>query len=91
MISYKGFGQKGTLTMWTRYDYVCTNCDALIEVTANVFHALDPDCICGNGHVINIGTAPAGATLKNAYKKSDKSVTKDTKPGLVKINTNPYN
>ena len=76
--------------MWTRYDYVCTNCDALIEVTANVFNSMDPDCICGNGSVINIGTAPAGATLKNAYRKSSKSVTKNTQPEVVKINTNPY-
>jgi hypothetical protein len=45
--------------MWTRYDYLCTNCDALIEVTANVEPALDADCICGNSAVINIGNAPA--------------------------------
>jgi hypothetical protein len=77
--------------MWTRYDYVCTNCDALIEVTANVFRTLDPDCICGNGSVINIGTSPAGETLRGAYKKSVKSVTKDTPTQVVKINTNPYN
>jgi hypothetical protein len=70
--------------MWTRYDYLCTNCDALIEVTAKVFRALDPDCICGNGSVINIGTSPA-------YEPVIKSVTKDTPAGLVKINTNPYN
>jgi hypothetical protein len=44
--------------MWTKYEYLCTNCDALIEVTANVPHALDPDCICGNGKVIRINKFP---------------------------------
>jgi hypothetical protein len=70
--------------MWTRYDYLCTNCDALIEVTAKAKHRLDPDCICGNGFVINIGTSPA-------YEPVVKSVTKDTPAKVVKINTNPYN
>jgi hypothetical protein len=79
------------MTMWTRYDYVCTNCDALIEVTARAKHRLDPDCICGNGSVINIGTSPAGATLRDAYKKSVKSVTNDTPTQVVKIDSNPYN
>jgi uncharacterized Fe-S cluster protein YjdI len=45
--------------MWNRYDYLCTNCDALIEVTAKAEPALDADCICGNSAVINIGSAPA--------------------------------
>ncbi len=80
----RAYGQKGTLTMWTRYDYLCTNCDALIEVTAKASHKLDPDCICGNGHVINIGRSPA-------YKPVVSDVTKNTQPEVVKINTNPYN
>jgi hypothetical protein len=70
--------------MWTRYDYLCTDCDALIEVTAHVYNSCAPKCICGDGHVINIGASPA-------YEPVVKSVTKDTKPGVVKINTNPYN
>jgi hypothetical protein len=70
--------------MWTRYDYVCTNCDALIEVTAKAKHRLDPDCICGNGFVINIGTSPA-------YKPVITDVSKVTPTQVVKINTNPYN
>jgi hypothetical protein len=70
--------------MWTRYDYLCTNCDALIEVTARAKHRLDPDCICGNGSVINIGTSPA-------YKPVITDVSKVTPTQVVKINTNPYN
>lgn len=65
---------------WTRYDYVCTNCDALIEITACVYPAIDPDCLCGNGMVINIGNYPGNAPV------IDITPTK-----VVKINTNPYN
>jgi short-subunit dehydrogenase len=49
--------------MWTKYDYLCTNCDALIEVTAQVKPQLDADCICGNGSVINIGTSLGNAPI----------------------------
>jgi hypothetical protein len=53
------------MTMWTRYDYLCTNCDALIEVTARAKHKLDPDCICGNGSVIDIvGPQPISQWLQ---------------------------
>jgi hypothetical protein len=72
------------MTMWTRYDYLCTNCDALIEVTARAKHKLDPDCICGNGNVINIGTSPA-------YKPVVTDVTNITPTRVVKIDSNPYN
>jgi hypothetical protein len=66
--------------MWTKHDYVCTNCDALIEVTALEIPRIDPDCICGNGMVIGIGSSPA-------YEP----VMEVTSPQVVKINTNPYN
>jgi len=66
---------------WTKYDYVCTNCDALIEITASVYPAVDPDCLCGNGMIINITSSPAFAPI----------VTDITPAKVVKINTNPYN
>jgi hypothetical protein len=69
--------------MWTKYDYVCTNCDALIEVTALEIPRIDPDCICGNGMIIGIGKYPAFQPETN--------VTEVTPAGLVRINTNPYN
>jgi hypothetical protein len=74
--------------MWTKYDYLCTNCDSLIEVTAEVFRALDPDCICGNGAVIGIGVSPGNAPV---IVDPWADVSKVTPPKLVKINTNPYN
>ena len=32
--------------MWTKYSYVCADCDALIEITSQYEPALDPVCIC---------------------------------------------
>ena len=70
---------------WTKYDYLCTDCDALIEVTACVDKVLDPACICGGlGVLILLGEYDGNAPLMEP-------VTKVTPRGLVKINTNPYN
>jgi hypothetical protein len=69
--------------MWTKYTYLCTDCDALIEVTANIF-AMDPTCICAGQGVIVLLSEEDG----NAPKLSD--VMSITPPKLVKINTNPY-
>lgn len=72
------------IVVWTKYDYVCTNCDALIEITAQVSPALDPDCICGYSMIISIGTSPGNAPIIT-------DVSKVTPSNVVKINTNPYN
>ena len=68
--------------MWTKYDYLCTNCDALIEVTALEIPRVDPDCICGRGMVISIGLSPAF--------QPEQDVMSITPTEVVKINTNPY-
>jgi len=67
--------------MWTKHDYVCTNCDALIEITAQVPEVMYPDCICGNGMIVGIGRSPAFEPV----------VMEVTPAKVVKINTNPYN
>jgi len=72
------------MDIWTKYDYVCTNCDALIEITASVYPAIDPDCLCGNGMVINISVSPGNAPIIT-------DVSNITPSNVVKINTNPYN
>jgi hypothetical protein len=72
------------IIVWTKYDYVCTNCDALIEITAQVKAELDPDCICGNSMIISIGTSPGNAPIIT-------DVSNITPNQVVKINTNPYN
>jgi hypothetical protein len=71
--------------MWTKYDYLCTDCDALIEITACADKVLDPACICaGQGVVILLSESPgAGPLLEDVMKVTPSKV--------VKINTNPYN
>ena len=73
------------MSRWTKYDYLCTDCDALIEITACADKVLDPACICaGQGVVILLGKSDAkGPTIYD--------VTSITAPQVVKINTNPYN
>ena len=70
---------------WTKYEYLCTDCDALIEITAYADKVLDPACICGGlGIVILLGEYDGNAPLMEP-------VMKVTPTKLVKINTNPYN
>ena len=41
--------------MWTKYEYICTDCDALLEVTT--LQDLDlwrPWCGCGSANIIRI-------------------------------------
>lgn len=40
--------------MWTKYDYLCTNCDTLIEITTQHQSAKDPYCVCAESAVIRI-------------------------------------
>jgi len=68
--------------MWTKYSYVCTDCDALIEVTTNVKPVIDPACIC-NPSTYVVRTALEPTVVPN--------VMSITPTGLVKINSNPYN
>jgi DNA-directed RNA polymerase subunit RPC12/RpoP len=69
--------------MWTKYDYVCSDCDALIEITTlENIREWRGWCSCGSPNLINISVTDA--TVPD-------DVTYITPPKLVKINTNPYN
>ena len=72
--------------MWTKYDYLCTDCDALIEVTTllDLRRDVNGSCPCGSNKTINIG-------VSDAFTPIITDVTKVTPSKLVKINTNPYN
>lgn len=37
---------------WNSYWYVCTNCDASIEVVSKGLHYKDPTCNCNNSSVV---------------------------------------
>jgi hypothetical protein len=67
---------------WTKYDYVCTDCDALIEITTlQNIREWRGWCSCGSANLINIGVTDANVPDDVSYI---------TPPKLVKINTNPY-
>ena len=54
-------------SVWTKYDYVCTHCDALIEITAKTKPQLDPDCTCGIiNSIIQIGATRADVSKVTA-------------------------
>jgi len=72
--------------MWTKYDYLCTDCDALIEITTlkDRSEFFQPLCTCGSVNVINIGTSPA-------FEPIITDVSNVTPTQVVKIDSNPYN
>lgn len=68
--------------MWTKYSYVCTQCDSLIQITTNTKPVMDPGCICGlDTFVTRIALEPM----------VHPDVMHITPTEVVKINTNPYN
>jgi DNA-directed RNA polymerase subunit RPC12/RpoP len=71
---------------WTKYDYLCTDCDALIEITTLVDLRRDEytSCPCGSNKVINIG-------VSDAFTPIITDVSKVTPTRVVKIDSNPYN
>ena len=59
--------------MWTKFTYLCTDCDALIEITASVSPQIDPACIChASSHVTLISWEDATVT------HVDEDLTPDT-------------
>ena len=68
--------------MWTKFSYVCTDCDALIEITTCVEPTLTPSCNCSPGSWVT-RTAGEPTVMPN--------VMSITHSQVVKINSNPYN
>jgi hypothetical protein len=68
--------------MWTKYSYLCTDCDSLIEVTSNAVPVMDPGCVCG------LDTFVTRTALEPTVQPNVISITPT---GVVKINSNPYN
>ena len=67
--------------MWTKYDYVCSDCDALIEITTlENIREWRGWCPCGSANIINISVTDGNAPVIDI-----------TPSEVVKINTNPYN
>jgi len=79
--------------MWTKYDYLCTHCDTLFEITTRSqgIDPYQPDCSC-----LELEGTPMSSGIIRINKHDVtgpllEPVTKVTPPQLVKINTNPYN
>lgn len=69
---------------WTKYDYVCNDCDALMEITTRIkLKSWRGWCSCGSANLVWIGSYDA-----NRYEEP---VTNITSSKVVKINSNPYN
>ena len=69
---------------WTKYSYVCTDCDALIEITTlENIREWRGWCPCGSANLVNVEVRDATVP--------DNDVTDITAPQVVKINSNPYN
>jgi hypothetical protein len=71
--------------MWTKYDYLCTHCDTLFEITTSNqgIDPYDPDCSC-----LELEGTPMASGITRINKHD---VMKVTPAEVVKINTNPYN
>jgi len=71
--------------MWTKHSYVCTNCDALIEITTQVDPVISPAtmwCNC-SPHAFVTRTALEPTVMPTVMSITPREV--------VKINSNPYN
>ena len=44
---------------WIKYNYLCTNCDTLIEITTLHRDIETPDCVCAEPEIISIGQEDA--------------------------------
>ena len=71
--------------MWTKYSYICTDCDALVEITIRSNTAPNPECTEDGMLLTLIGWEDA------TVKISEEDVIEVTPSEVVKINSNPYN
>ena len=40
--------------MWTKHEYICTNCDTLFEITTSNDLVNEPSCLCSQPKTIKI-------------------------------------
>ena len=75
-------------TMWTKYEYICTECDSLMEITTYWQNIAEPKCPCPHQAIVRVNKfdleAGHGVSVYDP-------VIKVTPTEVVKINTNPYN
>ena len=64
------------MSLWVKYEYLCTTCDTLFEITSQNPLIGKLQCTCSKPHIIRI----------NKY-----DVTDITTPELASTSTCPYN
>jgi hypothetical protein len=64
------------MSLWVKYESICTTCDSLFEVTSQNALIFEPNCSCSKPNIIRI----------NKY-----DVAEVTPPELANTSTCPYN
>jgi len=55
---------------WTKYDYLCTDCDALVEITTlQNIREWRGWCSCGSPNLTNIGVSDATVYERDSLKQ----------------------
>jgi hypothetical protein len=75
---------------WTKHEWLCTECDTLMEFTTYWKDELVPipACPCPHQAIIKLNTHVLESSSNVSYHSD---VTSITPTPLVKINSNPYN
>ena len=84
------YGQKGTLTMWAKYTFVCDpdECDSLLQFTARDGYGFPLGVVemkCPCGRMMNY------ISYEDAWAPIITNVGNITPREVVKIDSNPYN
>lgn len=75
---------------WTKHEFLCTECDTLMEFTTywKDEYIATPVCPCPHQAIIKLNTHVLPGSI---FASSHSDVTSITPAPLVKINSNPYN
>jgi hypothetical protein len=75
---------------WTKHEFLCTECDTLMEFTTywKDEYIATPICPCPHQAIIKLNTHVLPGSI---FASSHSDVTSITPTPLVKINSNPYN
>jgi hypothetical protein len=75
---------------WTKHEFLCTECDTLMEITTywKDEYIATPICPCPHQAIVKLNTHKLPGSI---FASHHSDVTSITPTPLVKINSNPYN
>ena len=75
---------------WTKHEYLCTECDTLMEITTywSDEYIRTPNCPCPHQAIVKLGSHKLPGSV---FESQHSNVSGITAKPLVKINSNPYN